>query len=229
MRPFTAEPNAILFRARIVGCILPPPLIVSLARAVQTDLELPCRHEDSERDVALVRRMGAGDPEAAQTIYERYSTRVFRYLYRRVSQQAEDAEDLTLETFVSAVKLAKTYLGESSVFGWLCGIAKLRLTDFYRKRSAEKRGSSYLHVSLDETTEDQVSTSPWSDDGDPLEELNLALRQLSGDELEVLTLRFVEGLSSRDTAAVMKRSERAIESLLSRAKAKVRAQVGGVA
>jgi RNA polymerase sigma-70 factor (ECF subfamily) len=173
--------------------------------------------------------MGGPGREAAEEIYRRYADRVFRFIYRRVGERAEDAEDLTLETFLAAIKLAKTFEGRSSAFAWLCGIARVRMIDHHRRNTAAKRHSPYGEAELTELVE---TLSSAAGSGDSLEEvlsrvhaeqvIDAALSLLNEQEREALLLRYVEGLTLREIAQHMSRSEHAVESLLARAKSKPR-------
>src|SRR4051812_13698899 len=62
-----------------------------------------------QEELALVRSMGSGDGDAAAEVYRRYSERVFRFVCRRVLEQTEDAEEITLDIFITAIDMAGTY------------------------------------------------------------------------------------------------------------------------
>src|SRR5437899_11958884 len=47
----------------------------------------------------LVRRVRSNDPLAFEELYERYSPRVFGYLFQRLNGNVEEAEDLTADVF----------------------------------------------------------------------------------------------------------------------------------
>lgn len=184
----------------------------------------------SGEELVLVRRMARGDPDASEQFYRRHSQSVFRFVYRRIGESFEDAEEVTLDTFLSAMDMAPTFGGRSSVFVWLCGIAKLRLIDFHRRQSSSKRPSQHAQAALDEI--DEILLEPGRSPGEAVDALlermlasqvmDAALSRLNDDEREALLLRYVEGLSTREIAQLMKRTERAVESLVLRAKAKPR-------
>lgn len=185
------------------------------------------RFRESSQDFELTRAMGQGDQDAARSLYDRYSCAVFRYIYRRIGERTEDAEDLTLETFLAAIELARKFDGKSGVYAWLCGIAKLKLIEFHRREVAAKRASVQRLISLSDERFAEILTDGhaghcWLDHMTARELIDMALKGLSHDELEIVTLRIVEGHSSRDAAKLVKRSERAVESILLRARRKLR-------
>lgn len=205
-----------------------PDLFRAILHVVE-DVQLSARQwtSSSQEDFEAVRAMGSGNHDAAKRIYDRHSDGVYRFIYRRIGERPEDAEELTLDTFLSAIELAPKFDGRSSVFGWLCGIAKVRMIDHHRRQNAAKRASIRDHLSLSDERLAEIHADPdgpqqWFERMSARELLDLALKGLTDDELEVVTLRLVEGHSSKESAALTGRSERAVESILLRARAKLR-------
>src|SRR5438552_7279701 len=91
--------------------------------------------------------MGSGTPEAAvrldnprafRAFYERALPTVYSYLFHRCGGAA-DAEDLTQDTFMSAVKEIKGGRRVETPVPWVIGIARHKLIDHYRRREREER------------------------------------------------------------------------------------------
>ena len=187
--------------------------------------QTPDTAEHAER--SLVLSVASGNESAAAELLRTYGDPVLRFVYRRVGEQMEDAEEITIDTFTSAVKLAASYDTRSSVLTWLCGIAKLRIIDFYRKAGRDKRTPQQLLTSLDTLGDLRGQSLDHVLDKLEIERIvDELLRDLSVDEREVLLLRYVEQFSVREIAALTKRSEKGVEGLLTRAKNKPRALVG---
>ena len=175
----------------------------------------------------LITAVARGDEQAVEQFFKTYADRVLRFVYRRIDERLEDAEEITQDTFLSAIRLAPQFRGEAPIFGWLCGIAKLRITDFMRREKRAKRIPHKLIDSVDELKgRDEPSESPAQSADDQMaagEFVDSLLDVLSADEREALTLRYVEQLPVKEIAAILKRSEKAVEALLMRAKQKPRA------
>lgn len=187
--------------------------------------QTPDTAEHAER--SLVLSVASGDESVAADLLRTYGDPVLRFVYRRVGEQMEDAEEITIDTFTSAVKLAASYDTRSSVFTWLCGIAKLRIIDFYRRAGRGKRTPAQFLTSLDALGDLRGQTLDHVLDRIEIERIvDELLRDLSEDEREVLLLRYVEQFSVREIAALTKRSEKGVEGLLTRAKNKPRALIG---
>lgn len=167
-------------------------------------------------EAELVARAKAGDAEAFGEIYELNVDRIYRYVAYRVSGQAE-AEDLTEQVFLKAWEAIHRYEDRGLPFGaWLFRLAHNLVVDYYRTRRQD--------VPLDEYQEGDAGGilaqgDPQSDFEAKVEasELRAALRQLGDDQRQVVLLRFVEGLSHAEVAAIVGKSEGATRALQHRA------------
>jgi len=76
------------------------------------------------------------DAEAFGYLYDRYSDQVFRMVYHRLSDR-QDAEDVTAEVFVKALRAIDAYRPSRAPFwGWLHRIAANAVVDHVRARRA---------------------------------------------------------------------------------------------
>jgi len=81
----------------------------------------------------FVRRAIDGDNEAFTKLYDLYFDKIYRYVYFRVRKQTE-AEDLTQEVFIKALKAIGTYkIGKTPFAAWLFRIAHNQVIDHVRK------------------------------------------------------------------------------------------------
>src|SRR5205085_2276486 len=142
-------------------------------------------------DRRLVRRCLAGEREAFGELYDRHATRVF-HLLRRLTGNEQDAEDLTQETFLAALRSLAAWRGEGAFGTWLCGIA-------YRLFANRRRRESGRETEL---LEEEVSLP--AADADPLaycsrreleRRLEAAIAALPLRLREAFLLVKVEGLS----------------------------------
>ena len=153
--------------------------------------------------------------------YDEVLPRVYRYLAARCGGDDALAEELTQQTFVEAVRHADRFDGRSDVVTWLCAIARHRLVDHWRRRGRDDRRHLRL---VDEHR--MRADAPWhgSEARDAVES---AVAQLPADQRMALLFRYLDGLSVREVAAVIGRSEKATESLLARAREGFRRAHGG--
>jgi RNA polymerase sigma-70 factor (ECF subfamily) len=165
---------------------------------------------EAERLIALVELARGGDAEAFGMLYDHYSTPVYRFLYYRVGSVAL-AEDLMSETFFRALRSMSSFRWQGKDFGaWLMTIARNLTADHY------KAGRTRLeYATEDMSPHDSVTEGPESSVLASLtnEALLQALTELPHEQQECLIMRFLQGLSIAETAAVLGRSEGAVKQL----------------
>ena len=128
--------------------------------------------------------------------YEEHGKKVYLYLMTLCGDN-DTAEELTQETFYQAIKNLKTYKGQSSVYTWLCGIAKnLWFCELRRRKK-------HSHSELDETIAD---LSPPPDEAYMAQYENIAMlkriHELPETEKELILLRASAGLSFREIGEI---------------------------
>nr|WP_206322272.1 ECF subfamily RNA polymerase sigma factor, BldN family [Streptomyces sp. HNM0575] len=169
---------------------------------------------DSRRMMDLVERAQAGEAEAFGRLYDQYSDTVYRYIYYRVGGRAT-AEDLTSETFLRALRRIGTFTWQGRDFGaWLVTIARNLVADHF------KSSRFRLEVTTGEMLDaNEVERSPEESVLESLSNAALldAVRRLNPQQMECVTLRFLQGLSVAETARAMGKNEGAIKTLQYRA------------
>lgn len=159
------------------------------------------------------------DPAAFRRWYEAMVVSVYRYLYPRCGGDVALAEDITQQTFITAMDRRATYEGRSSASTWLLTIARHKLADHYRRIQREDR--RHLRLVVREIPAAQSGT-PLASSVEDRERILAALRQLAPLQRAVVVLCYVDGLSVREAARELERSESATESLLGRARDRLR-------
>ena len=184
-----------------------PSTMASDQPARRTSATEPMLTNASEADVALVRRMEAGDEQALSAFYARWYP-VVTALVTRILKSAEDVEDVVEETFWQAWRQASRFAASrGSVQTWLLTIARSRALDRLRaaRRLREESiddapgaetGSADVGVAL-------ASTSDPSLDAEHSERKQLvvaALGELPREQREALELGYFGGLSQAEIA-----------------------------
>jgi RNA polymerase sigma-70 factor, ECF subfamily len=175
------------------------------------DRSLPVsgRRENAEGDAALV-KAARRDPSAFAALYRRYVTAVYRYHYSRVGTTA-DAEDLTGQTFISALEGLPGYRERGSFASWLFTIAHNKVADYHRRR--------HTHLPLNEALDGPDGVEgPLAGlvHADALQRLSTLVGGLADGDQELLRLRFAGGLTYRQIGAVVGRSEGAVKMAVHR-------------
>ena len=151
------------------------------------------------------------DRSAFSELYEAYAGRVYGYLLARTSQPA-DAEELTSRTFVNALANLDQYRSRGGGFGsWLMTIAHNLLANWYRDR-----GRRPASTSLDEALalpSDLPSPEFNLERNERVREVRDAIGQLSADRQQLITLKYVDGLTNAEIGRIMGRTEGAVKAL----------------
>jgi len=176
------------------------------------DLAISSADDEAERKrlIALVELARSGDKDAFGMLYDHYHTSVYRFLYYRVGSVAL-AEDLTSETFFRALRSMGSFRWQGKDFGaWLMTIARNLATDHF------KAGRTRLELATEDMgVHDDATEGPESTvlAGLTNELLLKALKELPDEQRDCLIMRFLQGMSIAETAAVLGRSDGAVKQL----------------
>lgn len=165
----------------------------------------------------VIERARSGDVAAFGEIYDTHVDSVYRYLLYRV-REPSDAEDLTSEVFTRAFANIHRYRWQGKSFlAWLYTIARNAVTDRRRRdRPTVELDSAYGLAEEGPTAHDRAVL------GEEVDALRGAVKHLTGEQQEVLVLRFVENMSSREVASILGKNEGAIRALQFRALGRLR-------
>jgi RNA polymerase sigma-70 factor (ECF subfamily) len=153
-------------------------------------------------DDTLISLYGKGETNAFETLYQRYRSQVFNYLYGLVTNR-EAAEDIFQETFMRLLKSLKRYRACDRFVSYLYRIAFSAAMDYLRKKGSMKE------LSLVEYEEKGISISDGFDGNESstaqIAERNLereavrkAIAKLPLEQRQILLLREYGGLSFRE-------------------------------
>lgn len=169
----------------------------------------------------LVEQARTKDTKSVAKLCETFYPKVYRYFYYRVNR-IEDAEDLTNETCLKAVRALQQQRG--SFHAWVFRIASNLVTDFYRRRSVRQSV---------ESVGDSIGTFHGNgDQADAVverEELRRALLHLTEEQQQVIVLKFIEGYETDEIAEMLGKSTGAIRAIQFRALTTLRTMFGGEA
>ncbi|UCG25168.1 MAG: sigma-70 family RNA polymerase sigma factor [Chloroflexota bacterium] len=169
-------------------------------------------NEHQVQDAQLLTRALAGDAAAFGDLYERYLDAIYHYVFYRVGGR-EEAEDLTEAIFLRVWQaLDKNPPREAPFRLWLYRIAHNVIVDHYRKR--KDLLSLEAAAFIQDPEEGPEASVTRRERADMLKRKMLLLKE---DHQQVLTCRFIVGLSHAETAVIMSRTEEAVRALQYRA------------
>jgi RNA polymerase sigma factor (sigma-70 family) len=89
------------------------------------------------KDAAGVERMALDQDQRISEVVGRERSRLHHFIRRRVPDP-RDAEDILQDVFYKLVEANRLLMPIDHVTGWLFRVARNRITDFFRKRTAER-------------------------------------------------------------------------------------------
>lgn len=146
--------------------------------------------------------------------YDDALPQVYGYLSARCGSAAV-AEDLTAETFLAAVDAVRRDDRTTVTMPWVIGVARHKLVDHWRRQHRDERRLRLLRDTATFTDE------PWDVHLEAMR-VRQVLEALPAQHRASLTLRYLDGLSVPEVAALLGRTVAATEALLVRAKAAFR-------
>ena len=178
--------------------------------------------KESAADVRkLVERAQKGDRDALEELYLLHFDRIYSYLHMSVGNR-HDAEDLTTQTFLRMLEAIGRFKWQAVPFSaWLFRIAHNLAMDHFR---ATKRVQPEEVVPEPEGSEqDSAELEAMHSIG--RQSLLELIENLSDEQQQVLTLKFVFNFSNAEVATILGKTEGAVKSLQHRALVSLQKQV----
>lgn len=167
-----------------------------------------------------LRQACALDRAALVAIYDDYHPPIYRYIYRQIGE-VEASRDLTAEVFQHFLQALQRGQGpEQHLKAWLYRTAHNLVVDYYRRQQYRR------HLALDEglvnATDDPVHVAEIHISA---ENVRAALEQLTPEQRQVITLKFLGELSNDEVANILSKPVSAVKSLQHRALAALQRQL----
>ena len=183
-----------------------------------------------ETDETLVLRAQKGDTGAFDELVRRYTSIVYRILYK-ILRHDEDTQDALQDTFVSAYRALPRFRQDARFSTWIYRIAT-------NAALMKARARKHNLVSLDHPTEDPEAQSAWElpdwsatpDEeimtGETRRIMEDAIQALPPEQRAAFVLHDIQDLSSAETAQAMGITVSAVNSRLHRARVFLRDRIG---
>ena len=166
----------------------------------------------------LLVRAAAGDARAARWLIDEVGPAVFGFVLARVGGNRVAADDIVQDAFMEALRSAGTFRGDSSLTTWMCTLARRRVA---RHFEAERRATAASEL---ETPGPAVEIERVVGERDAVIR---ALSRLPVIHRQVLVLKYLDDLPVAAIAQEIGRTTVQVQSLLQRARAGLRHELGG--
>ncbi len=183
------------------------------------------RADSARTDAELIRLIGRGDEAALETFYETYFPRLYRYVYYRVARDHHHTEEVVHDTFMEALEKAADYdASRGSVDSWLITLSRNRIRSSNatvgRAKEYEKSWS-LVDCELEDffADLDRGSLPDAALEDKELQNLiGAVMSSIPQPYASLLEMKYLSGLSVKEMAAKTDRTEKAVESQLTRAR-----------
>lgn len=174
-------------------------------------------------DRELVDRLLRGDTRAFEQFFNEYYPKLYRFVKRRMPQDAAAAEDIAQGTLCRALESLRGYRGEAALFTWLCTLCRREMS----ARWDENRAWSAAPRLVEDDPAIRAALESLSVQTDPLraadreqvrESILAALDYLPAPYGDILEWKYLRDMSMAEIARRLGRSPKAVESLLTRAR-----------
>lgn len=151
-----------------------------------------------------------------EELVKKYQKSVAGFVRQKIDDEGV-VEELTQDILLAAYKAMPSFNGKCSEFSFICGIAKHKITDYYRKKKLKT-----ILFSVNPEFE-EIATEALGPERDVLKEelkkeISKTMKELRADYRKILRLKYVEDWKSSQIAKMMELSIKAVESRLIRAR-----------
>ena len=143
-------------------------------------------------------------------------SKLMSFVRKRIDSRF-DAEEIVQETLLSAFDSLGTFKGNSSLFTWVCSIARHEVADFYRKRKIKELVFSKFPF-LKNLVSEALGPELAYQELETKRKILKTFKNISEGYSRILRLKYVEGLSVKQIAEKLDVTVKAVESRLTRAR-----------
>jgi RNA polymerase sigma-70 factor, ECF subfamily len=186
-------------------------------------------------EAQFIERLKRGEAGAFHTLVTERSGEIYGLLYR-LTENSEEARDLTQETFLRAFQNIGNFRGDADLRTWIYRIAINQARNRWRWWRRRRRDSTVSLDAVDGFRHQPVSASLAEQSNNPEQEtlaherqraLRIALQKLGQAYRETVILRDIEGFTYEEIAATLEISVGTVKSRLARGRQELRRRLEG--
>jgi len=166
-------------------------------------------------DELLVLQCQEGDVAAFEELLSRWQDRLWRHILRLIGEE-DAAWDVFQDTWIAISRSIRSLRNVAAFRAWAYKTASNRCCDWIRKESRRRKT---LKGYFEET---QIHEGEWPEPTEPAHNLDEAVKQLSGNDRSILSLRYEEEFSMAAIAEILSIPEGTVKSRLFHAKKRLK-------
>jgi RNA polymerase sigma factor (sigma-70 family) len=147
-------------------------------------------------DTEIIKKVLAGEQALFAQLVQRYQSYVFT-LVLRFTDNREDAEEISQDVFVKAYRSLADFRGDAKFSTWLYTIVRTSCITFLRKKRLNTTSLDNERINLQVESKESGFTANAIEQKSKHAMVNAAIRMLSPDDTQIITL-FYKGEQSLD-------------------------------
>ncbi len=174
----------------------------------------------------FISRLRSRDPDAIALLYRDTGQMIYNYILYRVNGKTAIAEDIQSEVYCDIINHVSSLTNSHNLKAWIFRIARSKIANYFRANQKERKW--------------QIKSPPEDlsiDSGMQSPEINLLIKEhkllihsaflrLDETQRDILKLKYLEDLSVREIAIKYEKTEKAVESVLYRARKEFARELG---
>lgn len=152
-----------------------------------------------------------------EEIYEKYASKIYKYIYA-LCKDNDIAEEILQDTFYKAIKSADSFQGNSTIYTWLCTIAKNSWRNYLIRKKKIK------FVPLEEEILSNIETEG-AEDKQGVLEIYKAMHKLEPMTKEIMLIKLHSSLTFKEIGNLFGKSEQWARTKYYRGKLKMREEL----
>lgn len=165
---------------------------------------------DESSDESLMLAYAKNDQLAFNSLYERYRTPLYRFMYRKISVNEEILNELYQDVWLKLINSRKQYAIKASFKTYLYQIANNTIKDYFRRESVRKIMSNIENDSA--VVDSSLSPEGTAEQSQIMRKFRQALDELPQQQRDVFLLREEAGLTSVQISELMNVSVDTVKS-----------------
>ena len=159
----------------------------------------------------IIKNCQGGNLKQFGELYEKYIKKIYDFVYYKTHHK-ETAEDLVSSVFFKALeKIGRFESAKGSFQAWLYQIARNTVIDHYRTKKTDRNIEDIWGLAGNEDLARDIDTR------EKVGQIEAYLKELKAEQRDIIIMRVWQGLSHREIAEALGKSEASVKMIYSRA------------
>lgn len=148
--------------------------------------------------------------------YKKYYSGVRAFVAKKIDDE-QVIEEIVHDVLLASWESKENFSGNCRKFSWICGIAKHKIVDYFRKKKIK---TILFSVSpfFEEIADEALTPEKDCLKNELIAEVRKSLKRLRKNYKNILTLKYLKGLAVDEIAKISGKSNKSVESMLGRAR-----------